>query len=292
MNEDYQDQTASDAATHADEVPAGIAAARASWEQSAQHWRYAWYFLPVVAAAAIGIGVLFGEAPAITIAIISGVLIVIIFIAYLDWRSHRARAYKLMEVSQIMGFTYEGQAEKKAIDGRFGVFTLLNGGHSHRILNILEGDIGDWHVVIMEWRYTVGSGKNARHHAHTQVIIPDVDGLPVFQLSPESIFHKMAQFFGMADINFEDSPKFSKSYLLRGSNEAAIRAVFTPEVRAFIEQERNWNVESRDGYLLVFRSDTVLEPDKCPEFAAEALRLAAMLHPAETSGQPEEFPPG
>jgi len=55
-----------------------------------------------------------------------------------------------------------------------------------------------------------------------------------FSLDPESIFHKIGEIVGFKDIDFPENKRFSDRYLLKGADEAAVRAVFKPERSAFL----------------------------------------------------------
>ncbi len=102
-------------------------------------------------------------------------------------------------------------------------------------------------------------------------------GLPDFQLSPEGFLHGLVEVFGAQDIDFEQSEEFSKRYLLKGPDEAAIRRVFTIDVLAWFSGAPGWRVQAGGGRLLAFRGEKLVEPAEIPAFAAEALRIAGLF---------------
>ena len=69
-----------------------------------------------------------------------------------------------------------------------------------------------------------------------------------FKLSPENAVRRIAQAFGAQDIDFEESPAFSRRYRLRGASpEPAVRHLFTSEALRFFEKNPGWTVEGCGG---------------------------------------------
>ena len=100
--------------------------------------------------------------------------------------------------------------------------------------------------------------------------------LPQFLLTPEGFWARVAAYFGGQDIDFADSPEFSSAYRLRGSDEPAVRALFTPARRQVFELIRGQHAAGAGRELMWWR-DGVLPPP--PEFDAflmdgERIRVA------------------
>jgi hypothetical protein len=111
----------------------------------------------------------------------------------------------------------------------------FSSGRSHRMRNRLTRRHADETVSAFDFFYTTGGGKNAQHHRLTVVRLPLTAGTPPFSVSAEHFFHRIAGVFGMQDIDFPEYPTFSKRYLLRGPDEAAVRRAFRPQVVEFFE---------------------------------------------------------
>ncbi len=77
--------------------------------------------------------------------------------------------------------------------------------------------------------------------------------VPAFTLSKEGILAKVLQTIGYEDIDFRAHPTFSEHYLLKGMDEKEIRAFFRPELIEYLEENRDFNIESMDNQLLVYR---------------------------------------
>ena len=97
--------------------------------------------------------------------------------------------------------------------------------------------------------------------------------LPDFDLRPELTYHKVVSAFGYQDIDFATHPEFSKSYLLRGSDENAIRMLFRPDMLNFFAGQKGWSVEVRGNWLVVYGLDHTVQPQDLPGFLEQTMRV-------------------
>jgi hypothetical protein len=165
-----------------------------------------------------------------------------------------------------------------------GTLPLFTRGHSQRAQCVMTGEIAGMPVVLTDFQYVTGSGKNRRAHTQTVAVFTEAGrGLPDFELRPEHVFHKIGQVFGYQDIDFEGQEEFSKRYLLRGSDEAGVRAAFGTQALAFLTGQPGWSVQTREGRLAVFREGKRAKPPTMPAFLAEALRVAGAISPRGAS---------
>jgi hypothetical protein len=185
----------------------------------------------------------------------------LVLVVYLIIRREKKRREALREKAQMLGFTYTQKAELNEI-GKAGEFHLFNIGHSKRIRNLLERDDGGVQTWLYDYRYTTGGGKHSRTHVQTVFQFESAHlKLPAFILRPENVFHKIGQSFGYRDIDFEPFPEFSRRYLLRGEDEAAIRKLFNQELIARFEAEKALIVEGKGPLLICYRSSKRVRPD-------------------------------
>lgn len=193
---------------------------------------------------------------------------------YAAWRAEKRRVEALRVAAQMMGFTFEEQADITGV----GDFPLFNHGRSSRLRNASRGELGGRAALIAEFSYVVSSGKSSHTVRQSVVVFMNQDtSLPDFELSPENVLHRLGQVFGYQDIDFESHETFSKKYLLRGADEEAIRRVFSSEALGFFESQPGWSAQSRGGRLMVFRAAKTADPAQLPVFAADTLRIAGAL---------------
>jgi hypothetical protein len=109
-----------------------------------------------------------------------------------------------------------------------------------------------------EYAYTVGSGKNKSTYRQTVTLFQTSRlKLPQFILKPENIFHKIGELFGSKDIDFLDSPGFSKKYLLKSCLENETKEIFSKEIRDAFEHKPNYYVEGHTDLLLFHTSKKI-----------------------------------
>ena len=200
---------------------------------------------------------------------------------YYSWASNKKRNAAFRALATTMGFTYEEDEYARA-----ALFTivglehapLFNRGHSRKAQRMLQGRLADRGTQIFDYTYTTGSGKSAHVHRQSVVRFPDgAKGLPDFDLSPESVFHALVEIFGAQDIDFTENAEFSKRYLLRGQDEAAIRKAFTSNALAWFSGAPGWRVQTHQGTMVIFREGKLVEPAEIPAYAAEALRILGLF---------------
>lgn len=212
---------------------------------------------------------------ALPVYFILGTLVFVGGIVYVGYLNDKKRNAALQTVAQTMGFTYVERCSGPELTALGGDIPLFNHGHSRKAKRVMTGKVADRACRILDYQYTTGSGKSAHVHSQTVVMLDQPGGpLPDFTLSPENVLHRLAGIFGYQDIDFESYPDFSKHYLLRGKDEAAIRAVFGPDVLALMGGTTGWTVESCSGRLVIYREGRFTEPAQIPSYAAEGLRIA------------------
>ncbi len=167
----------------------------------------------------------------------------------------RKRTAAVESRARILGLTFRRKAtpEDKQLTAGSSLTTL---GHSRHVRNVIElPETDGTRVTLFDYSYVVGSGKSSRNYQQTvtRVQSPKLN-LPPFDLRPEGVLLKIAQSLGMKDIDFADAPGFSRMYMLRGQDEAAIRQLFTPALLRFCEANRGLWI-SGAGNLLWFHRE-------------------------------------
>jgi hypothetical protein len=193
----------------------------------------------------------------------------------------KKRTDKIEAIAASLGFTFRRKATADD-NALLAGSQLATHGHSRKICNIIEAArTDDLNITLLDYSYTVGSGKNAQTTQQTVMRMQSpMLNLPEFVVYPESIFSTIAKVFGYADINFPESLEFSKMYMLRGPEEAPIRQVFTPTVIQFCEQHRGISVESARDRLLFFRAGKRTKPEELEALITDGKQMMALLFDA------------
>jgi MFS superfamily sulfate permease-like transporter len=100
--------------------------------------------------------------------------------------------------------------------------------------------------------------------------------IPDFALEPEGLWSKFSELVNGKDIDFNDFPKFSEKYYLRGEDETNIRKFFDKPVVQFLEDYDEMHIECHKNKLLFYKKRDVLTPGEVTlaiNFAEELLLL-------------------
>jgi hypothetical protein len=140
-------------------------------------------------------------------------------------------------------------------------FHLFSQGRSKKIANILTGTYHHLPVKILDYSYIISSGENSSTKKQTVLIIESSSSaLPDFELRPENLLDKIGAALGHNDIDIPSYPQFSKTYLLKGRDETAIRSVFTDGVALYFSQNPGLCVAFNQGQFIFYRAARLVNP--------------------------------
>ena len=208
-----------------------------------------------------------------TVIIITAVFLLVGFLCFIFWRMGKKRTEQFALISAELKLNFFPKGSTSLFE-RLKPFHLFSKGRSRKIKNLMEGEANKVELAIFDYQYTTGGGENS--HTYRQSILffrsPKLN-LPDFSLRPENVFHKIGSAFGDKDIDFETHPLFSKSYLLRGDNEAAIRGLFNNELLNFIESQQKISIEGSGDQLVFYRHKKRVKPEEVEEFMEEGFKV-------------------
>jgi hypothetical protein len=212
--------------------------------------------------------------------LIGGIIVLLAVIGSAIYVVHQAalrRTEQLKEMAGRMNFTFTPEAESNLLQ-ELSQFHLFKQGRSKKIRNVLTGQAGDMEVRLFDYQFTTGSGQHSSTH-HQTVMLFESQKLQFadFELRPEHLFHKIGGAFGYQDIDFDDSPEFSKQYLLRGPDERAVRDVFQRPIRKHLEGQRRVSAEGAGGRLVFYRMGKRVKPEELREFIKDGVQLLTLM---------------
>jgi hypothetical protein len=204
------------------------------------------------------------------------IAIVAFFIAASAWFSHqksKKRTAALQLQADQMGLQFDPVAI--GVRDRLMELNLMTVGRAQRVKNLISGDAGDVKISIFDYQYTTGSGKNSRTHIQTVVALESVGiGAPAFSMRQQNAWlDRIGKFFGGQDIDFEQHPKFSEMFVLKGPNEDAIRKFFTPKLIQYFETKFGHCVEGAYGKMILYKSGAKTPPQEIKAFLASAYEV-------------------
>ena len=195
-------------------------------------------------------------------------------VSYLD----RERLRKIEEQARSLGWTFRRQPTSADNNLPIGCY-LAETGRDPVVSNVLEvARTDELDFILFDFEYTVGNGKS-QHTSHQTIsrMRAPLLKLPSFLLFPETIFSKIAKVFGQTDVNFPDSPEFSDRYILRGQDEAALRAIFSPALRKAMEPLEHLTIKGADDVLFIFRAERRIKADEFVSRIEEDKRILKLF---------------
>jgi hypothetical protein len=206
-----------------------------------------------------------------------GLLVLMMVVIIVTSRKERERTEALRRVAETAGLAFQPKADVAAIRS-LGDVQLFARGHSKRATNLMAGRLGDQPVAVFDYQYTVGSGKRQLTTMQTVVVLPSAkSSLPDLQMAPENPLNRIAEAFGYQDIDIESSPEFSRRYILRGADEAAIRAALYPRATSYFAGHEGWSIEAQSGTVGIYRGDSRPKPEDMRTFIDDACAAARSL---------------
>jgi hypothetical protein len=197
------------------------------------------------------------------------ILVVVVFFVLLQRRQERERTEALRRVAETAGLRFEAEGDVGTLRAQ-GELQIFTRGRHKRATNVLSGRLGDEDILVFDYQYTTGSGKHQQTSHQTVVVAHALHPLPDLQMAPENAFTRLAEHFGYQDIDIESSPEFSRRYLVKGADEAAIRAALYPGAVSYFADHQGWTVEVLGGRVAIYRADRRTNADDMRTFIDEA----------------------
>jgi len=197
--------------------------------------------------------------------------VVVLGFTALSYYHETQRIEQMRFVAERMGFSFRVEGDP-GLQERLGPFHLFSKGHSRKIENVLRREIHDIEVTLFEYRYRTNSGKHTQTHRQTVLLFETARlQLPLFSLRPQGMLQRIAGMFGYQDINFENHPFFSESYLLRGHEEVQIRSLFDEEALCYFTRHEGLCVEGDGQRLVFYQRGQAVEPGWLEGFLEQGL---------------------
>jgi hypothetical protein len=207
------------------------------------------------------------------IVILTTVFGLVAVIAVYSWQKEKERTRQLQLTASQLGWSFAASAPLNMIAG-LERFTLFNQGHGKEIKNFMYGAASGTKAAVFDYVYVTGYGKNRQVHRQSVVYLePSHLSVPYFSLRPENVLLKIFTAFGYQDIDFGQRPEFSKQYILRGPDEAAIRRTFNDGLLSFYENYSGTCTDGGGNQLFIFRGGYRFQPQEIQSYVGLGLSV-------------------
>lgn len=211
--------------------------------------------------------------------VFAGFILIFGLLIVLSLVQARKRREAWQQAARKMKFQF---LEADNAEDRFGLFKIFNLGRNRTSYNVLVGKNDSDEVRMFDYSYRTGSGKNSHTYTQTLCIIKSSDlSLPHFFIRRENaIFDFLGKLFGGQDINFDEDPTFSKTFVLQGESETAVRQLFDSRIRRLFLQfgGQNMQVEAR-GDTILFNPGELIDPVSAPSLIMKAINVKKTFCP-------------
>lgn len=188
-------------------------------------------------------------------------------------RREQSRRAALEKFAASLGLAFHGEVDRAGWK-EFAEFPLFTQGGGKTIRNRIQADTDEVSLSLFDYCFTTYSDNSTQTHWQTVACFQSpLLNLPQFELRPQHMLDGLGKLLGFQDIDFASHPRFSKTYLLRGAKELAIRRFFTAPLLSFLENQLLITVEGRSRRLLVYRSGRRVNPLQLRDFMGEAFAV-------------------
>ncbi len=212
-----------------------------------------------------------------------GIAVILAFFAFagalMYWAhvAHKKRIEGFEKEAEAMGLKFTQQPDD-SVAQRHNQFKLFNRGRRRRINNLIEGDSGDVTLLIFDYRFTTGAGKNSRTHTQTIASLKSSQlNIPSLTIHPEGFLSRIGNKMGFQDIDFDSNPTFSKMFVLKGENEEAIRSFLKPPMLEYFEAQQGIALEASGDTLFFFTPSRTIKPDEIKDLLSRAYGVFGVL---------------
>lgn len=209
--------------------------------------------------------------------VIVGVVVILAVVLLLSGKKRKQRSADLQQFALSRGFQFYGQ-EAPAMPDVFDGFRLAKRGRRQKKHNFFSGNYQGHMIACFDYYYITGSGKNTHHHWQTVFMVQSIKShLPNFTLTPEGFGAKLGGLLGGQDIDFDHAPEFSKSFQLKGADEAAVRRLFTPPLLSYFASNPGVYVEGERNMMVFYRDNRRVKVADIPQFLDQGVQIANRL---------------
>ncbi|MEJ2704852.1 MAG: hypothetical protein P8Z79_20640 [Sedimentisphaerales bacterium] len=182
-------------------------------------------------------------------------LIIVVFIVIavgamiLGYLSALKRREAMMAVATRLGLSFQYRKDRD-IARRYRFLDKLRRGHNRYAYNTLSGRHQNHEVILFDYHYQTGSGKNTHHYNISFFILHLTTIFPELVIGSEGFLSKIAQAIGYDDIDFE-SHEFSRRFCVRSKDKKFAYDVCNARMIEYLLSNADLTIEIEDDALAI-----------------------------------------
>jgi hypothetical protein len=180
---------------------------------------------------------------------IVGFVAIFIVVLVLGYISSLKRRGAMAAIAVKLGLQFMPHKDRY-MARRYRFLDKLRRGSDRYAYNVLSGSYQGHEVLIFDYHYKTGSGKNTHHYYFSFFILQLPASFPELVIGPEGIFSKIAQAVGYDDIDFE-SHEFSRKFCVRSRDKKFAYDVCNTRLIEYLLSNTDLSIEIEDMVLAI-----------------------------------------
>ena len=191
--------------------------------------------------------------------VIVGFIAIAVVVGILGYISALKRREAMAAVAAKLGLHF-APGKNREMARRYRFLDKLRRGSSRYAFNILSGSYKGHDLILFDYHYRTGSGKNTQHHYISFFILHLTVSFPELAIGPEGFFSKIAQAIGYDDIDFE-SHEFSRRFCVRSRDKKFAYDVCNARMIEYLLSNTDLSIEI-EGDALAISFSRRLSPER------------------------------
>jgi len=181
--------------------------------------------------------------------IVVGIIATIAILGVFGYIAARKRREAMGAVAAKLGLRF-APAKNRDMARRYRFLDKLRKGSNRYAFNIMSGSYQGHNLILFDYHYKTGSGKNTHHHYISFFILHLRTSFPELVIGPEGIFSKIAQAIGYDDIDFE-SHEFSRNFCVRSRDKKFAYDVCNARMIEYLLSNTDLSIEIESDALAI-----------------------------------------
>lgn len=205
---------------------------------------------------------------------IFGFIAIFIIVLVVGYISSLKRREAMAAVAVKLGLQFMPNKDRY-MARRYNFLDKLRRGSDRYAYNILSGRYQGHEVLIFDYHYRTGSGKDTHHYYFSFFILQLPASFPELVIGPEGIFSKIAQAIGYDDIDFE-SHEFSRKFCVRSKDKKFAYDVCNARMIEYLLSNTDLSIEVEERSLAI-SFNSCLAPDKIEPNLNRLITIRSLL---------------